>query len=339
MISEFNRQSLPIEHYLSIAKELGHNYFSEFLWASEKLKAVLKPSEFKTFWNHKMQLNKGSFNEAAFIQAACETAVANHFVNKSNFKVEIKTNPASKKNIDCQFTSQNFTYNIEVKCSSFERLEKEKDSTSYIFETFGRIPDHEQVTFELLKILNQDQANPINSNNKYQEAKKLDNVLKDFLESAHKKFNSTCSDEEVNILLVCCDDRNDMQNWYGYLTANEGLLTEQSFADPANYNNVDLVILTNLYFKHKNFHKKRLKNSWSLEETLNLIFCNPFRIKEKNSAIVNFFTKELINYTVHLLNYKVPGFAPDHVNDAVLLHYFVMEQLEKEQKLYLFETL
>jgi len=337
-IDEFEKLNLPEGHYLKIAREQGHNYFQEFLTASDKLKTILKPNDFKTFWNEKMQLDKGVFNEKAFIQGACETAVANHFADKTDFGIEVKVNPNNKKDVDCQFKSNGFTYNIEVKCASFDAKEKVENSDSFKFHTFGRMPEREGLIRELSKALDEGLTNQGKPLKVHQELKNMDNNLKDFLESAHEKFNANCPDNEVNILLVGCNDKSDMQSWLGYLFADEGLFTEDSFADSTKYNNVDMIVLTNLYFKHKDFHKKRVKNSWRLEETLNFVFYNCLRAREKNAATVNFFNSELTNYTVPLQNFKVPGDAPEEVKNAVRVPHFVIDHLENGQGIYLFET-
>jgi len=337
-IDEFVKLTLPDGHYLKTAKEQGDNYFQEFLSASDKLKTILSPTDFKVFWNEKMQLNKKNFNEKAFIQGACETAVANYFSDKQDFGVEVKVNPNNKKDVDCQFKSNGFTYNIEVKCASFDAKEKVENADSFKYHTFGRLSDRESVIHELSKALDEGLTNQGKSLKEHQELKNMDNNLKDFLELAHDKFNPNCADSEVNILLVGCNDKSDMQSWLGYMFADEGLLTEDTFADSTKYKNVDMVILTNLYFKHKDFYKKRVKNSWSLEETLNFVFYNPLRAREKNEATVNFFNSELKNYTVPLQNFEVPGEAPEGVKNAVRVPHFVVDHLENGQEIYLFET-
>jgi hypothetical protein len=337
-IDEFEKLNLPDEHYLKIATEQKHNYLQEFLTASDKLKTILKPNDLKTFWYEKMQLHKNVFMEKAFIQGACETAVANHFADKADFGIEVKVNPNNKKDVDCQFKSNGFTYNIEVKCASFDTKEKVENSDSFKFHTFGRMAEREGLIRELSKALDEGLTNQGKPLKEHQELKNMDNNLKDFLELAHEKFNPNCPEDEVNILLVGCNDKSDMQSWFGYLFADEGLFTEDSFADSNKYNNVDIIVLTNLYFKHKDFFKKRVNNSWTLEDTLNFIFYNPLRAREKNAATRNFINSELKNYTMPLQKFEVSGNVPDYVKNAVLVPHFVIDHLENGQGIYLFET-
>lgn len=337
MIEEFNNLNLPENHYLRIAKEAKSNYFDEFIQSISKVKDFLSPKDFKILWEDKMQFNKQKFDEKAFIQSACELAVATYFCEKSDFNVEVKVNPESKKDVDVQFKSNGFTYNIEVKCASFDAKEKVQNSDSFKYGTHGRINGRN----DLINIISSsiDEGSIINGESlkPHLELKNMDNNLKDFLVSAHEKFNPKAGENELNILLVGCNDAADMQSWVGYLTAPQGLFTASSFENPANYENVDLVVFTNLYFKHKDFHKKKISNSWNLDQTLNLGIINPFSKQNKIKGILNFNT-ELINYNNEINKFKVSGDVPDFVKEIVRIPHFVHEFLERDNKIYLFET-
>ena len=163
----------------------------------------------------------------------------------------------------------------------------------------------------------------------------MDNNLKDFLESAHQKFNSTPTENEINILLVGCDDEEDIQNWYNYLWAEQGLFTSKPFSNSNDFNNVDLVVYTNQYFIHNSFSTKKLKEHWSIEKSFNLIFKNPHRLLNKNKGIEHFM-KILPNCTSEFNNYVVPGPAPQEVKDSVVIRYFVKDYLEKTKGRYYF---
>lgn len=335
MIEEFNSLKLSENHYLKIARDSNNIYFEEFIESILKIKEFLSPKDFKILWNDKMQFKKIKFDEKAFIQAACELSVAVYFCEKDSFKVEVKVNPANKKDVDVQFKSNGFTYNIEVKCASFEAKEIVQKSDSFKFQTLGRLNN----TNDLIKIISNCIDEGLSKKGElkpHEVLKNMDNNLKDFLESAHQKFNTNSNENEINILLICCDDPADMQSWVGYLIASEGLFTENSFLDTDKYNNVDLVVLTNLYFKHKDFNNKKIENSWNLDQTLNLSLVNPFRKKNKSGGITNFYT-ELINYNIHIDNFEIPGDAPDQVKEVVRVPYFVRKFLEEKRGIYLFE--
>jgi hypothetical protein len=113
----------------------------------------------------------------------------------------------------------------------------------------------------------------------------MDNSLKDFLLSANKKFNPTNTDKELNILSVSCNDAEDMQLWYYYMFKDQGLFTSASFHPTAEFENVDVVILNNLYYKHNEYFNKKLLNSWDFGNCFNLIFINPFAKQKKEEAI------------------------------------------------------
>lgn len=335
-IDDFSKIRLPNLHYLKIAHGKGHKYFHDFLTISDKFKTILPSKDFEKFWNEKMQLNKKTFNEKAFIQSACEIAVANYFSEKKDFGIDVKVNPHNEKDVDCQFKSNTFIYNIEVKCASFDAKENIENSDSFKFQTFGRIPEREKLFLELSKALDESLTNQGKPLKEHQELKSMDNNLKTFLELANNKFKPNSLDNEVNILLVGCNDPADIQSWIGYLFASEGLFTNESYANVSNYQHVDLVVFTNLYFKHKDFFHKNIDSSWSLEQSLNLYFENPFRNKEKRSGIDNFYY-ELKNYNSDFNRFKVKGQVPIEVQEAVKTPHFVIDYLEKERSIYLFE--
>ncbi len=337
MIEEFNNLNLPENHYLTIAKELESNYFKEFIQSISKVKDFLSPKDFKVLWEDKMQLNKERFDEKAFIQGACELAVTTYFCEKEDFKVEVKVNPKSKKDVDVQFKSKGFTYNIEVKCASFEAKEKVQNSDSFKYQTLGRLDNKNDSISVISNVIDEGLTNKGEELKPHLELKNMDNNLKDFLISAHEKFNSEAEENELNILLVGCNDPGDMQSWVGYLTSPQGLFTYSSFENPVSYENVDLVVFTNLYFKHKEFHKKKISNSWNLNQTLNLGIINPFSKQNKIKGILN-FNSELINYNAEINKFKVSGNVPDFVKEVVRIPHFVHEFLERDHKIYLFES-
>ena len=336
MLKEFGKLNLPKNHYLRIAKQSESNYFNEFLESINQIKKFIPEKDFRVFWKDKMQLNKSKFDEKSFIQGACEIAVANYFSEKEGFKVEAKVNPKNKKDIDTQFKSKGFTYNIEVKCASFDAKEKVQNSDSFKFQTLGRLDNKDDLISLLSKAIDEGLEKQGKSLKPHAELKNMDNNLKDFLISAHNKFNSESNEKEINILLIGCNDKADMQSWVGYLTASAGLFTDDSYSDQKKYNNVDLVVLTNLYYKHKDFYKKNIENSWSLNETLNLSIINPFSSKRKLDGIIN-FDNEMINYNTEINEFIVPGSAPDGVKEVVRIPHFVIDYLETNQEKYLFE--
>lgn len=335
-MEKFKNLNLPENHYLKIAENSNSSYFHEFLSSMENLRKKLSEQNFKMFWNEKLQLNKVKFDEKSFIQAACEVAVSNYFRNKENFKVEVKVNPANKKDVDCQFSSNKFIYNIEIKCATFDAKEKVEKADSFKYQTLGRLENKDDLIAIISKAIDDGLRNQGKPLKVHEELKNMDNNLKDFLESAHEKFNPLCDENEVNILLIGCNHPADMQSWVGYLTRDGGHFTREPYSDPKKFNNIDIVVLTNLYFKHKDFHTKKIRSSWSLDETLNLSIVNPNRVKDKKDGILN-FSNEFKNYNFEISEFKVSGFAPDSVKEAFRIPNFVIDYLEKNNGIYLFE--
>lgn len=167
-------------------------------------------------------------------------------------------------------------------------------------------------------------------------AKNMDNNLKDFLKSANEKFNPSATDKELNVLSVSCNDAEDMQLWYYYMYKDRGLFTKDSFCPHSDYDNVDIVLLNNLYFKHNKFSGKKLKNSWDLGQSFNLIFINPFAKQKKDAAIQKFLTI-CPNHNTPFRAWDISGSAEEEVKDSRRIADFIKAQLEEKDKVYLFE--
>lgn len=327
-------------HYFSIAQKNSHHYFDEFIETASILSGVLSDKEFDFWCTEKMLLKDQKFNDKTFIQYAVETSVARYFGEKfpTDFKIETQINPNNKKDVDCQFQDNGFKFNVEVKCSDFISKEKIQNKEGIKYETIGRLPDRGEKAIDIISAaLDENSKTKGEKKMPHLKSKNMDNNLKDFLELAHNKFDPTPKENEVNILLVGCDDERDIQNWFNYLWAEKGLFTEHSFAEKNNYKNVDLVVFTNLYFKHNRYFDKKVNNSWSLDKSFNLILGNPYRHLKKEEGIKHFMNI-LPNYTVELGEYVVPGDVPDAVKNSVRIPYFVKEHLEKEKGLFFFNV-
>lgn len=326
------------EHYLVKARDIGHNYFNEFLDTAVIIKSLLKKREFEYWCTEKMLLKQQPFAEKKFIQFAVETSVVRFFGEKFplNFKVEAKINPTNNNDVDCQFNDNGFTFNVEVKCPDFVSKEKIDNIGGFKYGTIGRLPDRGQEAFkDISSALDEGLTIKGEPSKPHLVTKNMDYNLETFLKSAHEKFNPKQNEKEVNVLIVGCDHERDMQNWFNYLWANEGLFTNQSFADNVSYKNVDLVVLTNQYFKHNKYFDKKVSDCWSIEKCFNLISSNPNRHLPKEKAMKHFI-KILPNFSEELFQYVVPVNAPGYVKDSMRIVWFVKDQLEKQQGKYLF---
>lgn len=262
------------------------------------MESLITEKEFDFWCAEKMLLKQQPFEEKKFIQYAVETSVASYFGSRfpNGFKVEAKINPKNDKDVDCRFMDKGYVFNVEVKCSDFVFKERIDIQDAFKFETIGRLPDRGQETIEAIKsALIEGLNNKGESLKPFLTSKKMDLNLKEFLELAHEKFSPNPVETEINILLVGCDDERDLQNWIGYLYSHEGLFTEHSFADRKLYQNVDLVVFTNQYFKHNHFFDKRISASWTLQGGFNVVMVNPNRQLTKTDGIRHFLFSELFN--------------------------------------------
>lgn len=102
-------------------------------------------------------------------------------------------------------------------------------SDSYKYLSSGRFDNMQGVMGVISNSIDEGSTNKGELLKPHLVLKNMDNNLKDFLKSAHQKFNPDSDENEINILLVCCDDSADMQSWVGYLYACQGLFTKDSF--------------------------------------------------------------------------------------------------------------
>ncbi|WP_217520084.1 hypothetical protein [Vibrio metschnikovii] len=244
-----------------------------------------------------LQLIGDSFVEAKYLQAACESSVAASIAVAygDTFEYEPKLNPPS--DVDCSFSAFGYKFNIEVKCPDYTKYHDHQAKDCYSIGAMGRLDNYFDA-YESIKTL-------LGNEKPVEKQVHMDNKLKDYLLSCQKKFSDETSEQELNILLVCCDSAMDMQKWVHYLYGAKGLLTEDSFVEPNLYSNVDVVILTNLYHRHYSYWQKdKLSEHWSLGKSFNLIFKNRSIKRGKDRAIwclVDIFpnySKEISEYTL-----------------------------------------
>lgn len=318
-------------HYLYQALINDDRYYKNFLAVSKAFSKHLPPKVFANLLKEKLQIRNGAFDRKQFIQFACETTVVSYFANKysDKFKYELNVNPCNNSNVECQYAYGACTFNIEVKCPCFDAKEKNDNQDALKLFTAGRIPDMEVVR-ELSELLRIGQINKSDIPKNVIVAKNMDNTLKDFLVSAQNKFNPNSSENELNILVVCCANASDMQNWHGYMFGNQGLFRDDSFHSPSEYDLVDIVVLTNLYHRHLNWLEKTyLENIWNFENAFNLAFVNRKRKLDKNNAISSFL-KSFPHYGFELSDYKPLGDAPDYIKDKTRILEFIYEKLTKK---------
>lgn len=314
-------------HYLYIAKNVNNNYYQDFLNTANAIRKILTEKDFLKWLEEKMLLTDIPFNEKKFIQYAVEASAARYFIEKDDSKVSLekKINPNNKKDVDIQYVDGEYTYNIEIKCPTFDNKEKSENVKNIKIDIWGRLPDRGEEASNLL-------ATHIGKD--ISKIKKMDCNLKDYLVNAHSKFNPDASDNELNVLLVGCDDIEDIQRWYGYMFADNGLLTKESFEPQENYNNVDAIVVTDRYYRHRNYSNSKIIEAWSFENGLSLVFLNPFRKNKKKNAMDSFL-KCFHNYTTQFQKYTTEKKMSDiwYVLQSRIIPHFVMDNLKKDSSL------
>lgn len=334
-LTKYLSQTSDTNNYLVFANNNGLQYIKDFEDVYGCY-SVNFPGEIKNWLTNKMLLNSLPFNTKQFIQFACEATIVKFFAEKykTNLAIEKKINPANKMDVDLVFSENGFTFNIEIKCSDFNAKEAIDATNTLKIQPIGRLEGFDETLADLKELL-KPVADKLNLDS-IVATKNMDNSLKDFLLSANNKFNSNATDSELNILSVSCNDAEDMQLWYYYMFKDKGLFTSQSFHPTAEFENVDVVILNNLYYKHNEYHKKKLLNSWEFGNCFNLIFCNPFA-KRKKDAAINELLQICPNQNSDFRQWKMPGVADEVVKDSRRIADYIKGELEEKHKIFFFE--
>lgn len=251
-----------------------------------------------------LQVDGKTFDEAKYLQAACETSIASYLSSRysDSFIYEPKLKPP--KDVDCGFKINEKMYNIEVKCPDFSKQNQIESSNAFKLGAFGRLENFDEVFEDLYEVFDKNKSLVGNPDKPLIAQQHMDNKLKDYLLSAHSKFKDSTGPDELNLLAVCCSDWMDMQKWFCYMYDYQGLFTQESFYPVGNFNNVDVVMLTNLYHRHHEYWRKdKIIHHWDLSNSFNLIFSNPFRQKDKKEIIFSFIDA-VPNYSNQLCDFQ-----------------------------------
>jgi hypothetical protein len=268
--------------------------------------------------------NVAAFKADTFLQSASELSVQNHLVQApraSNVAIEKEVNPP--KDVDAYYEVGATTVSLEVKCA----VEIQPPASSLVIKTAGRVPNH-QATLQDLK----GEIEAAHPTKLVEQGKNKDNTLKDFLLSAHGKFNPQSGCDDLNILLVACGYYFNFQEWYYYMFENDGLFTANSFHPHADYALVDMVILTNLKYCHTN---ARQFHDWTLKDVFILPFLNPRR---RTTALSESIVRGLEVFNHHLKRYNefTPTSddpqVPDFILQNVKVNAFVAEHMSEAER-------
>lgn len=268
--------------------------------------------------------NDAAFNLDAYFQSASELSVQNHLMlerRAKNISFEKQVHPP--KDVDAFYEVGDTKVSLEVKCA----VEAQTPATGLVIKMAGRVPNHQDSFRELKAKI--ESAHPAQS---VQLGKNKDNTLKDFLVSAHGKFNPQSGCGDLNVLLIACGYYFNLQEWAYYLFENNGLFTESSFHPQSEFSLVDVVVLTNLKYCHasaQQFH------DWTLKDVFVLPFLNPRRrttaLNESIVAGLGVFNHHLKRYNEFTPTSGDPE-VPDFILNATKVNSYVAEKLQDSER-------
>jgi hypothetical protein len=287
-------------HYLKKTCPIYDEYIAGLYSALKNLCQVIGEKSIIDFINKKLQFDISNFNEAQYIQSACELSIMSYFSSNSDLKFEYEKKITPPKDVDFSICKNGINYNVEIKCASYKD-KKQTDENQVLITFTNRIPNKDSMLECVKQRLSPHGKEVI-------EEKNRDNNLKDFLLNAQSKFNNA-SNNDVNILIVCCDDQADMYIWKEYLFNYGGFFTEESPVKHEEFEKVDYVLITNLFHRHDKYYTDvTLSNLWSLSHSFCLLYPNRYSLRNRNfigygiedvrqlSTIFPNFSEEFVNY-------------------------------------------
>lgn len=310
----------PNNLYLSGSSEIKNDYIAHARLILDIISRHATKTQLRKI-KADLQLVGMHFDEAKYLQAACESSVAASIAlaYPGTFKYEPKLNPPS--DVDCSFSSGDYTFNIEVKCPNYKKYHEHASKDCYSIGAMGRLDDYPTSFYQIKSLRGWDK--PV------EQQVHMDNKLKDYLISCQKKFSGEALENELNLLLVCCDSAMEMQKWMHYMYGEKGLLSESSYIEPNLYSKVDAVILTNLYHKHYSYWEKdKLHDHWSAGKSFNLIFKNISVKRGKDDAIIHLLDV-FPNFSRELSSYELSG-----LEEVTRIPRFVNSLIEKQEVYY-----
>jgi hypothetical protein len=280
----------------------------------------------------KLMLEQQAADEAKYVQSASELTVCAWFANvasQAGVKFEYELVIAQSKDVDCSILYEGHKFNIEVKCADYQKQKSIVAGSELVIHGLGRLEDYNPTVARLQNLLGETDDRPFIS-----PAHHMDLKMKDYLLSAQGKFGTSLEPESLNILFVCVDDQMDMTKWIAYLEGPQGLFTRDSFEQQQKYNNVDMVVLSNLYHRHSDLERKsKISDHWNLSKAFNFAVINP--ATTKSPKIFSAFSELVSLENADLIAYLKSGSIPDGLEGALGLSYYVAEQ--KKQGVHKFQ--
>jgi hypothetical protein len=315
-----------------ILKRNPEEYVDRFVQASV---AVYKSSELKKILQRKFFIpNATNYTDEAYFQNASELTVANHIRRSavSDLKLEAKVNSKSAKDVDVSFRVGLSSVSLEVKCPLEEK--RAPFPGTITMQTAGRIPNY-QSTYEGMR----QQLGLQSSATQFVLGKNKDN-REDFLVSASQKFSATSGVEDLNILFVSCGYHHNMDEWHGHWFLERGLFTTAPFHPHRDFANVDIVVLSNLKYRHES---ARECPAWTLGDVLMLPIVNPHARPSLLDQSVNGGLSVFHHYRKEFNAYARRRIGPNDghpvqmlIEGALKVTHFVRKRLSREEQMRFF---
>ena len=276
--------------------------------------------------HNKLMLEKADATESKYIQSACELTICSWFAAvavQAGGKYEYEPVIARPKDVDCAIFYDGHKFNIEVKCADYQKQKDIVADSELVVHGLGRLDDYGEFVSRLQGLFGKATDQPV-----LRPAHHMDCKLKDYLISAQGKFGTKVLPGELNILFVCVDDQMDMTKWISYLNGPRGLFASDSFEPHQSYDNVDLVVFSNLYHRHSNVEAKdKISEHWNLGRAFNFAVINPR--STKSDELFSRFSALLPLENQYLYEFLQKSAIPDGLGNALGLSYFVVEQKEE----------
>lgn len=302
-------------------KECSNHYLENLAGALATISEVVSNSQFEDIMKTKLKVDSRDVDKKSCIQALCEITVQSYFAKhfKDSFVYEPRLRKLSDKNPEFSYRLGPLTIAVEIKCATFE--DREKNNTEDTLHVHvGIVPDKSSVPGTIRDM------DAIAKLGGYEGAVNMKNMilnLKDYLIGANEKFNPDSTTTDINVLIIGCDDPSDMDLWVDYLYGNQGLFQKDPLIESDKYNLVDIVLVTNLYNKHK--MPEMVANDYNVfdyENTFIVGFPNPRPKLCKVGGVCNFLVTTP-NQTSVVSSYVVPGSAEAFIKSMTQIASFV----------------
>lgn len=233
------------------------------VWAINTISAIISPlinlaryskTAYEDMIHSKLKAkDKNNFNRHNLISAYCELSLMNTFLcrstNPDSFVYEDRCRTDAKRNVEFSIKMDRFIFHVEVKTSNLmdedRRIVEKLKETERVLVLDARHKDYQAIVNKAKKI-----NLPLIGS--------LDRRIDDFLSSANEKFAQTTSEYEVNLLVICWDDRIQQPLMALKSCEAEGLLTSYSYKKAEDgslqqYPNIDCILVNSNYSLFKDY--------------------------------------------------------------------------------------